>query len=36
MWPRRTQAVQIKTPEQFAVMRKAGLVVAHALPCCKR
>jgi methionyl aminopeptidase len=31
MWPRRTQAVQIKTPEQFAIMRRAGLVVAHTL-----
>jgi methionyl aminopeptidase len=31
MWPRRAQAVQIKTPEQIATMREAGLVVAHAL-----
>jgi methionyl aminopeptidase len=31
MWPRRTQAIQIKTPEQFAIMREAGLVVARAL-----
>jgi methionyl aminopeptidase len=31
MWPRRTQAIQIKTPEQFAIMREAGLVVAHTL-----
>ena len=31
MRPRRAQAVQIKTPEQFATMRKAGLVVAHTL-----
>ena len=31
MWPRRAQDIQIKTPEQFAVMREAGLVVAHTL-----
>src|ERR1700736_6153750 len=31
MWPRRAQGIQIKTPEQFAVMREAGLVVAHTL-----
>ena len=31
MWPRRTQAIQIKTPEQLAIMREAGLVVAHTL-----
>lgn len=31
MWARRAQAVQIKTPEQFAVMREAGLVVARTL-----
>ena len=31
MWPRRGQAIQIKTPEQFAIMREAGLVVARAL-----
>jgi methionyl aminopeptidase len=31
MWPRRAQAVQIKTPEQIATMREAGLVVAHTL-----
>jgi methionyl aminopeptidase len=31
MWPRRAQAIQIKTPEQFAVMREAGLVVARTL-----
>src|ERR1700751_4224752 len=24
MWPRRTQAIQIKTPEQVAIMRGAG------------
>jgi methionyl aminopeptidase len=29
MWPR--QAIQIKTPEQLAVMREAGLVVARTL-----
>src|SRR6202050_2487869 len=28
---RRGAGIQIKTPEQFAVMREAGLVVAHAL-----
>jgi methionyl aminopeptidase len=28
---RRAQAIEIKTPEQFARMREAGLVVAHAL-----
>ena len=31
MWPRRAQAIQIKTPGQVAVMREAGLVVAHTL-----
>src|ERR1700719_3264670 len=31
MWPRRAQELQIKTPEQFAVMREAGLVVANTL-----
>jgi methionyl aminopeptidase len=31
MWPRRAQAIQIKTPGQFAIMREAGLVVAHTL-----
>ena len=31
MWPRRAQAIQIKTPEQFALMREAGLVVARTL-----
>ena len=31
MWPRRAQEIQIKTPEQIAVMRKAGLVVARTL-----
>ena len=31
MRARRGQTIQIKTPEQFAVMREAGLVVAHAL-----
>jgi methionyl aminopeptidase len=31
MWPRRAQAIQLKTPGQFAVMREAGLVVAHTL-----
>ena len=31
MWPRRTQAIQIKTPEQLAIMREAGLVVARTL-----
>ena len=29
MWPR--QAIQIKTPEQLAIMREAGLVVARTL-----
>jgi methionyl aminopeptidase len=29
MWPRPT--IQIKTPEQFAIMREAGLVVARTL-----
>ena len=29
MWPRRAPAVQLKTPEQVAVMREAGLVVAR-------
>ena len=27
MWPRRAQAIQIKTPGQLAIMREAGLVV---------
>jgi methionyl aminopeptidase len=31
MWPRRTQAIQIKTQEQLTIMREAGLVVARAL-----
>src|ERR1700721_928219 len=31
MRARRGQTIQIKTPEQFAVMREAGLVVAHTL-----
>jgi len=31
MWPRRAQPIQLKTPGQFAVMREAGLVVAHTL-----
>src|ERR1700722_1916167 len=31
MWPRRAQEIQIKTPEQFAVLREAGLVVAKTL-----
>jgi methionyl aminopeptidase len=31
MWPRRGQVIQIKTPEQFAIMREAGLVVARTL-----
>jgi methionyl aminopeptidase len=31
MWPRRAQDIQIKTPEQFAIMREAGLVVARTL-----
>jgi methionyl aminopeptidase len=31
MWPRRAQAVQIKTPGQIAIMREAGLVVARTL-----
>ena len=31
MWPRREQAIQIKTPEQLAIMREAGLVVARTL-----
>jgi methionyl aminopeptidase len=31
MWPRRARAIQIKTPEQFAIMREAGLVVARTL-----
>ena len=31
MWPRRGQAIQIKTPEQLAIMREAGLVVARTL-----
>src|ERR1700685_4681306 len=31
MRARRGQAIQLKTPEQFEVMREAGLVVAHTL-----
>ena len=31
MWPRRAQVIQIKTHEQFAIMREAGLVVARTL-----
>jgi methionyl aminopeptidase len=31
MRPRRARTIQVKTPEQFAIMRKAGLVVAHTL-----
>ena len=31
MWPRRTQAIQIKTQEQLTIMREAGLVVARTL-----
>src|ERR1700722_18001267 len=31
MRARRGPSIQIKTPEQFAVMREAGLVVAHTL-----
>ena len=31
MRPRRGQAIQIKTPGQFAIMREAGLVVARTL-----
>ena len=31
MWARRAQAIEIKTAEQFASMREAGLVVAHTL-----
>ena len=31
MWPRRAQEIQLKTPGQFAIMREAGLVVAHTL-----
>jgi methionyl aminopeptidase len=31
MWARRAQAIEIKTPEQFASMRAAGLLVAHTL-----
>jgi methionyl aminopeptidase len=31
MWPRRAPDVEIKTPEQFAMMREAGLVVARTL-----
>src|SRR5580692_3343855 len=31
MWPRRAQDIQIKTPEQLAIMREAGLVVARTL-----
>ena len=31
MWPRRGLEIELKTPEQFAVMRAAGLVVANAL-----
>ena len=29
MWPRREPDVEIKTPEQLALMREAGLVVAR-------
>jgi methionyl aminopeptidase len=31
MWPRRGLQIEIKTPEQIAIMREAGLVVARAL-----
>ena len=31
MWPRRAQAIQVKTPGQVAIMREAGLVVARTL-----
>jgi methionyl aminopeptidase len=31
MRPRRARAIQVKTPEQFAIMREAGLVVARTL-----
>jgi methionyl aminopeptidase len=31
MWPRRGLQIEIKTPEQLAVMREAGLVVARTL-----
>jgi methionyl aminopeptidase len=31
MWPRRAPAIEIKTPGQIAIMREAGLVVAHTL-----
>ena len=31
MWPRRGPDVEIKTPEQLAMMREAGLVVARTL-----
>jgi methionyl aminopeptidase len=31
MWPRRGPDVEIKTPEQLALMREAGLVVARTL-----
>ena len=31
MWPRRAPDVEIKTPEQLAKMREAGLVVARTL-----
>ena len=31
MWPRRWPHVEIKTPEQLALMREAGLVVARTL-----
>jgi methionyl aminopeptidase len=31
MWPRRGPGVEIKTPEQLAMMREAGLVVARTL-----
>jgi len=31
MWPRRAQVIQVKTPEHFAIMREAGLVVARTL-----
>ncbi len=31
MWPGRSLQIEIKTPEQFGLMREAGLVVARAL-----
>src|SRR6185437_13225204 len=31
MWPGRGLQIEIKTPEQFGLMREAGLVVARAL-----